>query len=271
MIDYLNLLTKMSNTIEITNLSKRFTVRKFPWQKSKITSALSNINLHVKKGECFCLLGPNGAGKTTLIKILSSLILADKGIVKIAGYDLETQNQIVKSKIGFLGSQERSFYWRLTGRQNLDFFARFYNLTPQLAKRRINQLADIFKVKNIINDRFSQYSSGIKQKFSIIRSLLHQPQILFMDEPTKSLDPKAARDLQQLIKYDLAAKQKKTILFTTHNIQEAEYLSDRIAILDKGIIKALGTQQELQKLTGHSCRTLYDVFSYFTKDKKGNQ
>lgn len=261
----------MSNIIEITNLSKQFTSRKLLWQKNKTIPALSNINLSIKEGECFCLLGPNGAGKTTLIKILSTLVLADKGTVKIAGYDLETQNQIVKSKIGFLSSQERSFYWRLTGRQNLDFFARFYNLTPQLAKERINQLADIFKVKNIINDRFSQYSSGIKQKFSIIRSLLHQPQILFMDEPTKSLDPKAARELQQFIKYDLVAKQRKTILFATHNIQEAEYLSDRIAILDEGIIKASGTQQELQKLTGHTWRTLYDVFSYFTKDNKGNQ
>ncbi|MFH1783725.1 MAG: ABC transporter ATP-binding protein [bacterium] len=257
----------MRNAIEIKNLSKTFIPSGLPWEKKKAVSALCNLNLEVKEGECFALLGPNGAGKTTLIKILCSLILPDKGEVKIAGHDLNTQDELLKSKIGLVTGEERSFYWRLTGRQNLEFFAAFYNLPPLLIKARIDELAELLGITKQLDNRLQEYSTGTKQKVGIARSLLHDPPILLIDELTKNLDPSSGRNLRNFIKEELVAVQKKTVFFSTHQIPEAETLSDRIAIMKNGSIKACGTLGELRESTHSPKASLYDIFAKVTNSK----
>lgn len=250
----------MSDIIEIINLSKSFIPFGFIWQKKKVIPALNNINLKIKGGECFALLGPNGAGKTTLIKIICSLILPDKGEVKIAGYDLSSQEKLAKTKIGLVTGEERSFYWRLTGRQNLEFFSAFYNLPLTLAKKRINELAELFGISEQLDIRFQEYSAGVKQKMAFVRSLLNNPQVLLIDEPTKSLDPISANNLRNFIKEELVTKNRKTVFFVTHLIREAESLADRIAIINRGIIKIYGTLDELRMAAGFPKSSLYEIY-----------
>lgn len=254
----------MANAIEVTDLSKSFRTPALTKKNSQLIPALSHLNLEVSQGECFALLGPNGAGKTTLIKILSTLIWPDEGEVKIAGYDLKEQQGLIKSKIGLVTSEERSFYWRLSGRENLQFFARFSNLSPALAGVRIKELAELFGIAQQLDNRFAGYSAGTKQKMAILRSLLHQPQVLLIDEPTKSLDPSGARNLRTFIKEELVLKQKKTVFFTTHQTEEAEMIAQRIAIMDKGSIEALGTLEQLRRLTALPSASLYQIFAKLT-------
>lgn len=232
--------------IEINNVTKRFILRKslteaicHPFLKNKSILALDSVSLKIEKGEIFALLGPNGAGKTTLIKILSTLIFADKGEIKIAGYDLKTQEELAKSKIGLVTGEERSLYWRLSGRQNLEFFGTMYNFTKKQIKERINNLNDILEIDDL-DKPFENYSTGMKHRVALARCLLSEPEVIFMDEPTKSMDPSSANKFRIFIKETLVKKLGKTLFFTTHQTEEASELADRIAIISKGKIKAWG-------------------------------
>lgn len=247
----------MPNAIDISNLSKTFFSRSSPWGKKKATIVLSDVNLSLKEGECLALLGPNGAGKTTLIKILCSLILPDSGEIKIAGYNINSQGELNKSKIGLVTGEERSFYWRLTGRQNLDFFATLYSLHPQMIKQRIRELTDLLEIEEL-DKPFFNYSTGTKHRLSIARCLIHNPGIIFMDEPTKSLDIESTNKFRNFIKEKLIKEMQKTILFVTHQAQEAEQLADRCAIIDKGGIKICGTPNEIKlKFPSHTLEDAY--------------
>jgi ABC-2 type transport system ATP-binding protein len=214
-------------TIKTVNLTKEF----------KSIKALDNVSIDINEGELFGLLGPNGAGKTTLLKILSCVITPNGGEVSVMGYDTVAQEQKVKSLIGTVTGDERSFYWRLTGRQNLTFFGSLYNLSSRQIKSRISQLAEFLGIESILDRKFMEYSTGTKQLFAIARALLHDPHVLLFDEPTKSLDPGTAEKIRRFIKEELVGKQHKTILLTTHQIQEAENICDRIAIIVKGKIR----------------------------------
>jgi len=242
--------------IETVNISKTFNQVKgyrdivlHPFRKKRII-ALKDINIQVNKGELFCLLGPNGAGKTTLIKILASLILPDKGKAYINGYDVVKDGKHAKKLIGYIVNDERSFYWRLTGRQNLNFFAILNNLPSSKAQRRINEVIDLTGLRGVADKMFKDYSTGMKQRLAIARGLITDPQILLMDEPTKSLDPLTAQNLRKFIKKKLVGKDKKTVFLATHNLAEAEELCDRIAIINHGKIKACGTLAEIRALLG---------------------
>jgi ABC-2 type transport system ATP-binding protein len=237
--------------IKIENISKKFIIGKdllnsllHPFQKNKEILALDSINLNIPKGESFGLLGPNGAGKTTLIKILSTLILPDEGNIEICGYDLKRQSQLVKSKIGLVTGEERSFYWRLTGRQNLEFFGVIYNLSAKQIEMRISELASQLELDDL-DKPFQNYSTGIKHRLSLARCLISEPEVIFMDEPTRSLDPASAHNLRRFIKIRLVKELGKTIFFTTHQTSEAQDLADKIAVMDKGRIKACGAPREL--------------------------
>ncbi len=255
--------------IEAVDLTKEFVPSQkfFPLttgncKRNKIDIVVNGINLQIKQGESFGLIGPNGAGKTTLIKLLCSLILPTRGMAKVAGYNILQEEGKVKDFIGLVGSDERSFYGRLTGRQNLHFFASLYNLTSTQAKDRINELSDLLGIAEL-DRRFLEYSSGIKQKFSIVRGLLNNPKVLFMDEPTKSLDPLAARDLRKLIKDNIVHKQKITVFLASHNLEEITFLADRVAIMEKGLIKVLGTIDELRCLISSPAATMEELFNRF--------
>lgn len=237
----------MPNAIQITNLNKIFTSRISPLRRKKITTALLNIRLEIKEGECLALLGPNGAGKTTLIKILCSSVLPDSGEIKIFGLNFNLKPEYLKSKIGLVTGEERSFYWRLTGRQNLEFFGTLYNLHKKAIIHRINELAHLLEIEEL-DKPFYSYSTGMKHRVSIARCLLHNPDIILMDEPTKSLDIESAQNFRIFLKQTLLNEMHKTIFFVTHNANEAEILADKVAIIDKGEIKAYSTTQELKKI-----------------------
>lgn len=227
----------------------------FPWRRQSI-SALKGISFEVKKEELFGILGPNGAGKTSLIKILCTLILPDSGTALINGYDIYHHEKKIKKYIGYITSDARSFFWRLTGNQNLHFFGTLYNLSSEETKKRINYLVDLLDLKKEIDMPFMGYSSGIKQRLSIARGLLRNPEILLMDEPTRSLDPLAKLRLQQFIKEDLVGEQKKTVFLATHDLLEAEYLCDRLAILSQGKIVAIGKVDAIKKSLGKKKKVL---------------
>jgi len=220
-----------------------------PFRKRRII-AVCDVNLKVRRQEIVGLLGPNGAGKTTLLKLLSTLVLPTRGTALINGYDLLKDAKRIKSEVGIVISEERSFYWRLTGRQNLEFFASLYNLTKDQARRRIEEVLELLDLKDAADTMFMRYSTGMKQKLSIARGLLSDPAILLLDEPTKSLDPIAAQNLRRFIREEIVQRQGRTVVFATHQLQEAEELCDRIAIIDKGRIKAFGTLEKIRRSLG---------------------
>lgn len=249
----------MNISIRTTNLTKHFT-QKTLWGAKKVTNAVEGVTLQVREGEIFGLVGPNQAGKTTLIKLLCTLILPTSGKALVKGYDTSSQQDKVKACIGLVAGEDRSFYWRLTGRQNLHFFASLYGLSSLEAKKKVKEVLGILEIEDKADINFQKYSSGIKQRMLIARSLLSDPQILFMDEATKSLDPYAACKLRRFIKEELVEKRKKTIFMTTHQMTEAEEICDRIAIMQGGRIKKLGTLEELRKETGATGAGLNEIF-----------
>ena len=244
----------MDYIIETFNLTKVFSPARGltqaicrPFRKTpKITPAISNITLQIKQGEIFSLIGPNGAGKSTLVKILCCLLYPTNGKAQVAGYDILRDEDKVKSQISLVTEGERSFYWRLTGRQNLEFFASLYNIPSFNARLRIRELFELLEISEP-DKRFQEYSTGIRQRLAIARSLLNNPRVLFMDEPTKSLDPGNAQRLRIFIKNKLVKEQKMSIFVTTHNLEEAQYLSSRVALIDKGEIKNCGTMEDIKK------------------------
>lgn len=225
----------MSNIIETSHLSKYFYKKcsLFNANTTKIV-ACEDINLEIKKGCSLAILGPNASGKTTLIKMLCGLILPTQGHIQIQGYNLEGQAGKIKKNIGLVLDSERSFYFRLSGFENLLFFACLFGLKPQTAKKRIFFLADLLKISDFLNTKFMTYSTGIRQRFALVRSLLHDPEILLMDEPTRSLDAESSVSVRNFIQNNLIKKEGKTLVFATHDINEAIFLAEKIAILKKG-------------------------------------
>ena len=255
----------MPYAIETFDITKRFIQTKgfgelliHPFRKKELI-ALENVSITVEEGVLFGILGPNGAGKTTLIKVLCTLILPDEGMAYVNGYDVVEDGEKVKASIGLVTSEERSFYWRLTGRKNLEFFASLHNFSNSRAKSRIDEVLRLVGLEDRADDRFSNYSTGMKHRMAIARGLLNDPDILFLDEPTRSLDPYAAHKLRKFIKEDLVKEQRKTVFLSTHHLEEAEQLCDKIAIIDKARIKAFGTLSELRKMVGEQEKYVIEV------------
>ena len=252
----------MQYAIETIGLTKRYPNAKgfrdlirYPFTRRTVT-ALEDVNIQVKPGEFFGLLGRNGAGKTTLIKILCNLVLPSEGEAYVNGCDVTREGKKVRRAIGYVVSEERSFYWRLTGRQNLLFFTKLNNIFGAEAKRRIDKVLALMDLREEADKRFKDYSTGIRQRMAIARALIIDPEILFMDEPTKSLDPSAAEHLKDFIRERIVGEMSKTVLFATHNLHETAELADRIAIIDKARVKACGTIGEIRKhlLRGYTYR-----------------
>lgn len=256
-------------SIETERLTKRFVLDRGlldqvrnPGKRDVITT-LDEVNLKVQEGEVLGLLGPNGAGKSTLIKILCTLILPSEGNAYVGGFDVVKEGQKVRSCIGFITTDERSFYWRLSGRENLQFFATLQNLPQSIARARVEELLDVVRLKNRADEPFLNYSAGMKQRMAIARGLLNDPAVLFMDEPTRSLDPGAAKSLRDFIKEHIVEEKGKTVFISTHQLDEAEQLCDRVAILDEGRIKADSSPADLKSLLPAG-GSLCDVFTFFT-------
>lgn len=210
--------------------------------------AVDSVNFSVSKGEVMALLGPNGAGKTTTIRMLTSLLKPTSGRAFINGYDVVRQSKQVRSTVGVL-TENHGLYSRMPAKEYLDFFGQLYGLNSSIKQKRIEHLLDQFGLTSAQNKRVGEYSKGMRQKLALARSLLHDPSVLLLDEPTSAMDPESARLVRNMIK-DLQ-NEERTILICTHNLSEAEELADRIMIIRDGRIIESGTPEELRiKLLG---------------------
>uniref|UniRef100_A0A7V0Z4S3 ABC transporter ATP-binding protein n=1 Tax=candidate division WOR-3 bacterium TaxID=2052148 RepID=A0A7V0Z4S3_UNCW3 len=231
----------MTNDIIIKNL-----VKVFKKHHSEVR-AVDGVSFEIKEGELFGLLGPNGAGKTTLIKCISTLLIPDKGTAIVGGCDVLKDPLGVRKKIGVLTGGERTLYWKLNAVDNLKYFAALYGVPSNRVKERIDFLLELMDLKERANENVEKFSSGMKQKLAIARALIHNPPILLIDEPTLGLDPYFARFIRRFIKEELSIKLKKTILLTTHYMDEADELCDRVAFMNRGRVEALDTPEKLKK------------------------
>ena len=236
------------SAISIQNISKTYPppfprVRKFFGMSVKESvEALRGVSLEIEKGEIFGLIGKNGAGKTTLTKIIATLVQPTSGTVSVNGFDSVNNDVKVRSLVGLATAEERSFYWRLTSMQNLIFFARLYGMGDKEATKRIEQLFEQLDLKDLAKRRFSDLSTGNKQRLAVARALLADPPILLLDEPTRSLDPLAAANMRKLVE----SIEGVSILLTSHNLAEIEELCSRVAVIADGSIRAVDTPKNLR-------------------------
>ncbi len=235
-------------TVNLTKTYKSKTPNSGIFNRKTISvNAIDNLNLAIKKGELFGLLGPNGAGKTTLVKILCTLLPPDQGSALVNGFDVAKQQMKVKQSIGTLFSVgERGFFWRLSGYRNLEFFAAINNVPRSNRHQRIMEVLELVGLNDKADLFFQKYSGGMKRKLALARALLADPPILLLDEPTTGLDVTSSRSIRDFIKNDLSKKHGKTVLYTTHYIEEVSQMCDRVAIMNKGKIVALDTPDALK-------------------------
>lgn len=234
------------HAIDVLSLKKTFTTRHGFWKRTaRNTIAVDGISFHVEKGELFGLLGPNGAGKTTTVKMLSTLLLPTSGSISIFGKDALRDTNEVRKCIGFTFGGARGLYGRLSAIDNLRYFAELYAIPPEITRKRIPELLELVGLEKRGDDRVETFSSGMQQRLHLARALLHDPELIFLDEPTVGIDPVGARELRAAIK--LLIGRGKTILLTTHYMAEADELCDRIAIIKKGHLVALDTPSSLKK------------------------
>jgi ABC-2 type transport system ATP-binding protein len=215
-------------------------------RKNRVVTAVDQVNLEIRKGELFGLLGRNGAGKTTLVKVLCTLLPPDEGTAFVNGFDVIKQQMKVKESIGTIFSiGERGFFWRLTGYTNLEFYAAINNVPRKGRRERIMEVLDLVGMKENAFETFQKYSGGMKRKMALARALLPDPPSLLLDEPTAGLDVISSRTIRDFIRNDLVKKSGKTVLYTTHYIEEAAQMCDRIAIMHKGRFIAIDTPNAL--------------------------
>ena len=233
------------NAIEVSHLRRTFKSNIGVIKRTtKEIVAVDDVSFEIREGELFGLLGPNGAGKTTTVKMLTTLLIPTSGVASVKGFDVVAQAEEVRRRIGFIFGGERGLYWRLSGVDNLRYFASLYSIDPDVTKKRIPYLLEMVGLNGRGDEKVQGYSRGMKQRLHVARTLLHDPAVLFLDEPTLGLDPVGAREFRQVI-LDLQSE-KKTILLTTHYMFEADALCDRIAVINHGRIIALDTPSGLK-------------------------
>lgn len=210
--------------------------------------AVKGIDLEIRKGEIFSLLGPNGAGKTTTISMISGLVEPTRGDAKIGGFSITKQPLEAKRLMGVV-PQEIALYRTLTGRQNLEFFGKMYGLRGGLLGERVDEVLEFVGLTDRQKDKVENYSGGMKRRLNVGVGLLHKPELVYMDEPTVGIDPQSRRRILDTV-MELRDERGMTVLYTTHLMEEAQELSDRVGIMDHGEIIALGTQDELIQRVG---------------------
>jgi ABC-2 type transport system ATP-binding protein len=238
----------MTSIIETENLTKIF--------RGKVR-AVDGVTFDVKKGEIFGLLGPNGAGKSTLIRLLCTLTRPTSGTAKVVGFDVVKEANDVRKHIGLV-AEKMIMYNHLTAYENLLLFGKLHNVPKETLTKRIDDLLELVQMSKWRNTRVGDFSTGMRQKINVIRGLIHMPELLFLDEPTLGLDPQSSVDIRELTQR-LNREHGVTIILTTHYMDEADMLSDRIALVDHGKIAALGTPAELKKQVSGSDTVILDV------------
>ncbi len=239
--------------IEVRNLSKSFVQK-----NGNLFYAVDNLSFSANDGEIVCLLGVNGAGKTTTMRILSTVFRPSSGTAIINGFDILTQPQKVRENLGFL-SGDTGLYNRLTSREFITYFGRLYGITDAQISSRINEMSEILDMKDFLDKKIDFLSSGMKQKVSIVRSIIHDPPVMIFDEPTSGLDILTARNIVSFIR---DCKQRgKCVLFSTHIMREAERIADRIVMIHKGRLLIEGKLEDLRNESGQ--QDLDDIFVSF--------
>jgi ABC-2 type transport system ATP-binding protein len=242
--------------IEMHNLTKTFKSRErsseirsslFNRKEPEMVTAINHLNLEIRRGELFGLLGPNGAGKTTLVKMLCTLLPPDDGNALVDGFDIARQQKDVRRSIGALFSVgERGAFWRLSGYKNLEFFSAIYNVPRSRRHERIMEVLNLVGLREKAFERYQRYSGGMKRKLALARVLLPDTPILLLDEPTVGLDVISSRASREFIRNDLSRKAGKTVLYTTHYVEEASQICDRIGILNRGRLVACDTPEAIR-------------------------
>jgi len=237
--------------VELRGLTKRFPVRRGwgdvlrrPFHREHRV-VVSDVTCDIRAGEFFGLLGPNGAGKTTLFKMLATLVIPDAGTATVAGLDVAREGSRVRRVLTPVIADERSLYWRLSARENLQLFARLHGFGGAVAECRVGEVLEAVSLHDTGTRLAGEFSSGMKQRLLIARALLARPSVLLLDEPTRSLDPISARTFRAFLREEVSRKQGCTVLLATHNAEEALELCDRVGVLDRGRLLAAGRADDL--------------------------
>lgn len=224
--------------------------------------ALAEVSFEVREGESLGLLGANGAGKSTLLRILATLLLPTGGAARVAGFNTVGESREVRRRLGYHAGTDNGFYARLTARQNLRFFGRLNQLSSATTRERIEKLGAQFRVEESLDRQVRTLSTGTVQRLSLVRALLHQPPVILLDEPTRSLDAIAAMEFRRFLKSEILQSGQTSLLFASHTLAEIELLADRVAIIDSGRVLACDTPANLKRQTNTA--NLEEVFLRLT-------
>jgi ABC-2 type transport system ATP-binding protein len=233
----------MSNAVEVDEITRVFEPRR---KRGNRVVALDEVSVTIPEGEIHGLLGPNGAGKTTLVKVLSTVLLPTSGRAHVLGYDVVEETKAVRPLIGIVFGGERGLYWRLSARQNLEYWGALYKLSSRETKARAQRLLARVGLADRADERVETYSRGMKQRLHLARGLIGDARVLFLDEPTTGMDPLAAREFRTLIA-ELRGE-GRTILLATHDMLEAENVCDRVTLIDRGTIIATESPRSLGRV-----------------------
>ena len=237
--------------VEARQLSRDYVSTKrshvFGKKSTTIIRALDRVDFEIHDGELFGLLGPNGAGKTTTVKILCTLLEPTSGHAFVKGYDVVKDGGLVRKIVNMVAGGERMLYYRLTGRENLRYFADLYDVPKRDVTTRVDNLLELMGLSDRADDEVEKYSKGMRQRLQVCRGLINDPEMLFLDEPTLGLDVNIAKDLRSFIREKVVREQGKTVLLTTHYMFEAEEMCDRVGFLSKGKLVAVGKPEELKR------------------------
>lgn len=242
--------------IEADHLRRVFSPRRGLFRKGTELVAVEDVSLAVEPGIVFGLLGPNGAGKTTTIKMLSTLLIPSSGSARVAGFNVATAEREVRRRLGVVLGGDRGLYGKLTARENLDYFGHLYGLPGDRIGRRAEELLELVNLANRGDDRVEGFSRGMKQRLHLAKALLHDPPVVFLDEPTIGLDPAAAVNLREIVKRLVP---EHTVLLTTHYLHEADELCERIAIIDHGRIVVEDSPAGIKQRVGGARRHIIRV------------
>ena len=244
----------MGNFIDVQGLRKKYSA-----DAPYAVGPKQGVNFQIQEGEIFSLLGPNGAGKTTCISMMSTLLTPSEGDVTINGFSVLKKPLDAKKQIGVV-PQELALYPSLSARQNLEFFGRMYGLTGKALNQRSAEVLEFIGLTDRANDKIRDYSGGMKRRVNIGVGLMHRPKMLFLDEPTVAIDPQSRRNILDTVK--LLNEEGMTVLYTTHYMEEAQELSDRVGIIDHGEIIAMGTIERLTQQVGQKDNVIMGVLGY---------
>lgn len=237
----------MVAAIEVEGLRKTYVERRL-WRVKRVVTALDSVTFAIERGTMVALLGPNGAGKSTTVRILSTLLLPDGGTARVMGHDVVKEASSIRRVIGVMLDPEKGHFGRLTGLENLVFYGVLHGLTRSDARSRAVELLEQFGLGDARDRPVEGYSKGMKARLAICRVLIHDPEVLILDEPTAGLDPISAREVRERLKG--LKREGRTVLVTTHNLWEAEELSDRLIVLNRGRVIAEGTPEEVKRAFG---------------------